>query len=263
MQAADLGRPVSYEFLGPIGSTGMRSPATTRGRSSPWLRAALVLVLTSPRLRRDSALLALVALAAACVLVNELWRFEFPFEYRRVGLSTWPLDSSCSWARRSLASGRTSRGPRSGRLRCLYVAQLLDRSPASATCARWSAAAVARGLGTGGVPQISSTAAGCRTHPCSCRTVACTSPSHTSCVGRRFRRSEERQVGFENRLPLARKASTILRRRARRAGARRDSRRPLRGRRPALHVRPRPPTRRHRGRGQNEELVVVQLPPPS
>jgi hypothetical protein len=44
----------------------------------------LVLVLTSRRLRHDPALLALASLALGCLVVSQLWRVHVPFEYRRV-----------------------------------------------------------------------------------------------------------------------------------------------------------------------------------
>ena len=83
-QASDLGSPVDYRIFDP----GWIDRAAIRGYFS-WeflalAAVALVVVLASSRLRRDPALLAVGALGLACVVVNELWRLEIAFEYRRV-----------------------------------------------------------------------------------------------------------------------------------------------------------------------------------
>jgi hypothetical protein len=83
LQAAELGRPVSYRFLGP----DWLDRAAVAGYYS-WAflvvaAVALALVLSSRRLRGDPALLAVLALGLACVLVSQLWRVHVPFEYRR------------------------------------------------------------------------------------------------------------------------------------------------------------------------------------
>jgi len=83
-QSARLGEPVSYRFLGP----DWLDRAAIEGYYS-WeflavVAVALALVLSSRRLRGDPALLAALALGLACVAVAELWRFHVPFEYRRV-----------------------------------------------------------------------------------------------------------------------------------------------------------------------------------
>ena len=83
-QAADLGSPVDYRIFDP----GRLDRAAIRGYFSWELLAlgavALGVVVASRGLRRDPALLAVGSLALACVVVNELWRIEFAFEYRRV-----------------------------------------------------------------------------------------------------------------------------------------------------------------------------------
>lgn len=83
-QAADLGRPVDPSFLG----TDWLDRAAIDGYFSARFllvaMLALALVVSSRRLRRDPALLPLLALALACILVSESWRVGFPFEYRRV-----------------------------------------------------------------------------------------------------------------------------------------------------------------------------------
>jgi hypothetical protein len=83
LQAADLGRPVGYRFFDP----GWLDRDAVAGYFS-WQFLALsgvglVLVVSSRRLRADPALLAVAALALACVLVSQLWRLHVPFEYRR------------------------------------------------------------------------------------------------------------------------------------------------------------------------------------
>jgi hypothetical protein len=83
-QSARLGQPVGYRFLGP----DWLDRAAIEGYYS-WeflgvAAVALTLVLSSRRLRGDPALLAALALAVACVAVEELWRLHVPFEYRRV-----------------------------------------------------------------------------------------------------------------------------------------------------------------------------------
>jgi hypothetical protein len=83
-QASDLGEPVDYRIFDP----GWIDRDAIRGYFS-WeflalATVALIVVLASRRLRGDSALLAVAGLGLACVLVSQLWRIEFSFEYRRV-----------------------------------------------------------------------------------------------------------------------------------------------------------------------------------
>ena len=68
----------------------------------------------------------------------------------------------------------------------------------------------AGGLGPHLVPRACSTAARCPTRSGSSATGACTSLCRTSCAGRRSPAFSERQVGFVDRLPLARQAAAIL-----------------------------------------------------
>lgn len=83
-QAADLGSPVDYRTFDP----GWIDRAAIGGYFSWELLAlgavALAVALVSRRLRRDSALLSVTALLLACVVVSQLWRIEVAFEYRRV-----------------------------------------------------------------------------------------------------------------------------------------------------------------------------------
>ena len=84
LQGRALGRPVSYRFLGP----DWLDRASLEGYYGlPFLvvsLVAVVLVLTSRRLRRDPALLAVASLAIACVVVGQLWRAHVSFDYQRV-----------------------------------------------------------------------------------------------------------------------------------------------------------------------------------
>ena len=82
-QAADLGRPVDYRLLGP---DWLDREAIAGYYSWPFLviaGIALALLVASRRQRGDPAVLAVVSLALACVVVSQLWRIHVPFEYRR------------------------------------------------------------------------------------------------------------------------------------------------------------------------------------
>ena len=83
-QSRDFGSPVSYRFFEP---DWLDLDAVGSYFSWAFLAIAAVsaiLVFSSSRLRRDPALLVLGALLVASVVVSQLWRIEFPFEYRRV-----------------------------------------------------------------------------------------------------------------------------------------------------------------------------------
>jgi len=83
LQASALGRPVSYRFLG---ADWLDRAAIEGYYSSQFLGVVAVavgLVLSSRRLRSDPALLAVGALALACLAVSQLWRVHVPYEYRR------------------------------------------------------------------------------------------------------------------------------------------------------------------------------------
>jgi hypothetical protein len=207
-QAADLGRPVDPRFLG----TDWLDRAAIDGYFS-WRfllvsAGALALVLSSQRLRRDPALLALLALALSCVLVSESWRVDFPFEYRRV---VYPFGIA---------------------LALLVGVAFLRFRPRSAWVAAWVLVLVA-------VAQLS---IGLRLPQ---RVLEGAGPEPASVVGLRELRDRldagslrdaellvtdaclhfgvayvvrrptipaygERQVGFESRLPLARQAAAVL-----------------------------------------------------
>jgi hypothetical protein len=83
-QAANLGPPIDHRFFD---SNWFSWQVVEYYYSLAFLAlvaVAVVLVLSSRTLRRDAALLAVVSLGTACVLVGELSRLEIPFEYRRV-----------------------------------------------------------------------------------------------------------------------------------------------------------------------------------
>lgn len=82
-QSAELGSPVSYRLFEPDWLT---LQTVVDYYSWPFLAMAAVSVLVllvRGNLRRDHALLALAALGVASVLVGQLWRIHVPFEYRR------------------------------------------------------------------------------------------------------------------------------------------------------------------------------------
>ena len=84
LQGRALGRPVDYRFLDPH----WLDRASVEGYYGIAFLVlslvAVVLVLTSGRLRRDRALLALASLALACVAISQLWRAHVAFDYQRV-----------------------------------------------------------------------------------------------------------------------------------------------------------------------------------
>ena len=84
LQERALGTPVGSRFLDP---GWLDRAAVEHYYGVPFLAASLValaLVLTSRRLREDAALLALASLALACVLVSQLWRVDVSLDYQRV-----------------------------------------------------------------------------------------------------------------------------------------------------------------------------------
>ncbi|MDQ3378736.1 MAG: hypothetical protein M3546_00220 [Actinomycetota bacterium] len=83
LQSADLGSPVSYRLFEP---DWLDLQTLVDYYSWPFLALAalsVLLLLASGRLRRDRALLALAALGLASILVGQLWRIHVPYEYRR------------------------------------------------------------------------------------------------------------------------------------------------------------------------------------
>ena len=84
LQSRALGKPVSWRYLGP---DWLDRAALEHYFGLPFLACSLgavALVLTSRSLRQDPALLALVSVALACVVVSQLWRVHVSFDYQRV-----------------------------------------------------------------------------------------------------------------------------------------------------------------------------------
>ena len=206
-RVARSGAPVSYRFLDPDW-LDRASLEHYYGRAVPRrvARRACVLVLTSRRLRRDPALLAAgVARARVRRRRPTLARRTSSFDYQRVvyyfgvGLALLigaaftrrkrPRRLGCG-LRRSCSSSSHGRS--------------VGTSPSRAR--RAVRAARSGGLRSHLVPGEArprrTAGFGANRHA----TRVSTSPCRTSCAGRRFPRSRERQVGFVDRLPLARQA---------------------------------------------------------
>jgi hypothetical protein len=83
-QANDLGSPVDYRNFEPDWFSWRVVEDYYSLAFLALAAASVVLVWASRELRRDAALLALVAVAVAGVVVGQLWRLQVPFEYRRV-----------------------------------------------------------------------------------------------------------------------------------------------------------------------------------
>jgi len=84
LQADALGAPVSYRFLDP-GWLDRASLEHYYGAAFLVVSVvAVALVLSSSRLRRDRALLAVASLVLACVVVSQVWRVHVSFDYQRV-----------------------------------------------------------------------------------------------------------------------------------------------------------------------------------
>ena len=83
-QAEALGAPVNYRFLDP-GWLDRASLEHYYGAAFLVVSVvAVALVLSSSRLRRDRGLLAVASLVLACVVVSQLWRVHVSFDYQRV-----------------------------------------------------------------------------------------------------------------------------------------------------------------------------------
>jgi len=83
LQSVELGSPVSYRLFEP---DWLNLQTFVDYYSWPFLTLAalsILVLLVRGDLRRDRALLALAALAVASILVGQLWRVHVPFEYRR------------------------------------------------------------------------------------------------------------------------------------------------------------------------------------
>ncbi len=83
LQSAELGSPVSYRLFEP---DWLNLQTFVDYYSWPFLALAalsVLVLLARGGLRRDHALLALAALVLASIIVGQLWRVHVPFEYRR------------------------------------------------------------------------------------------------------------------------------------------------------------------------------------
>jgi hypothetical protein len=83
-QAEDLGQPVDYRFLGPEWFDREAFVGYFSWSFLALCAIAAGVVIAAARLRRDPAALGLLSLVLACIVVAELWRVEVAFEYRRV-----------------------------------------------------------------------------------------------------------------------------------------------------------------------------------
>lgn len=207
LQGRALGTPVSYRFLGP---DWLDRAAVEHYFSVPFLVLALVavmVVLTSRRLAHDRSLLALVSLAFACAVVGQLWRVHVSFDYQRVvylaGVGIALLIGATSTRRRAHAVwitifalafvwvGRTSIGLRLP----VRVVHTEPRSAAVTGLTRFR-----DHLDRGVLPDT--------------RLIVSDACLHFAVpyLARRptIPAFSERQVGFVDRMPLARQAAAIL-----------------------------------------------------
>ncbi len=209
LQSAELGSPVSYRLFEP---DWLDLQALVDYYSWPFLALAalsVLLLIANGRLRCDRALLALAALGIASILVGQLWRIHVPFEYRRavyylglalvmlIGTASLRLPRAAVWiagyvlvlaymAHSSIGLRLPERLLTGGQQRSAAVEALIEL----------------RGeLDNGRQPEA--------------RVVVADSCLHFV-VPYLLRRPtiaafEDWQVGFSNRLPLARKAQAVLR----------------------------------------------------
>ena len=206
-QKEALGSPVSYRFLGRDWLDRGAIEVYYSWEFLALVVVALVLVLSSRRLRSDPALLSLAALSLACVLVSQLWRVGFPFEYRRV---VYYL-AVAMVILVGVAFLRLVRHPAliAAFVLCLaYVAHLSVglRLPERVLEGRQPRAPAVTGLlelrerlDSGELPDARIASDGCTLFSVPYLVRRPTLPAF-----------DERQVGFVDRLPLARKAEAIL-----------------------------------------------------
>jgi hypothetical protein len=208
-QLAGLGRPVDYRLLGPkwLGFDTVVGYYTWAFVA--FSAAGLLLVLSARRLRRDPALLAVAALAIASVLASQLWVIRFAFPYGRfvyylgvamvlvIGVGFQRLKGGGWLAVAGYAVVLAYFAHLSVGLR--FPERVLS-SPEPRTAAVSALESFRRRLDSGQLPDA--------------RFLVTDSCLHFS-VPYLVRRPTlpaffEGQVGFENRLPLARKAARIL-----------------------------------------------------
>lgn len=207
-QAADLGRPIDASMLEPDWLSWQVLVDFFAPGFLVLTAVSALVVLAASGLRRDPALLAVLALLVTCAAVSELWRLEISFEYRRVvfyaGVALAVLIG--------VAMSRLVRGPISAvaavvvlvyvvhgsiglRLPARLLTDLEPKGKESVTIKRFGDA-----LQRGDVRDAS---------------LVITDRCHTFVVPYLLRRPtiiafEPWQVGFESRVPLAAKGVAIL-----------------------------------------------------
>jgi hypothetical protein len=207
-QASDLGSPVGFDQLQP---DWLSWDVVVGHYSSTFLilaAASVVTVLAARELRRDPAMLAVLALAVACVVLAELWLLEVSFEYRRsllyaglamtmlVGAASSRLRRGPVWVLATIAAlafvGHVTVGLR-------LPERLLSESAPKGTAAQ-TIRSFGQSLARGEVEDTK---------------MVVTDSCHTFVVPYLLRRPTlvafaPWQVGFKSRVPLATRASEIL-----------------------------------------------------
>ena len=164
-------------------------------------------MLTSRRLRADPALLALLALGLACVAVSQLWRAHVAFDYQRVvyyaGVGLALLLGAAFVRYRAHVAGSRSWCWRSSSSRgAPWVCGCRNGSSAPSPATRRSPGSLAfrAMLDRGALPETERIVSdGCFQFAVPYLVRRPTIPAFS-----------ERQVGFVDRLPLARQAAAIL-----------------------------------------------------
>jgi hypothetical protein len=208
-QAADLGSPVSFRMFEP---DWLSWRVIVDYYSLAFLllgAASVVAVLMRRELRRDSAFLAILSLVVACVVVGELWRLEIPFEYRRVvyyaGIAVAMLVGA--------VAPRIVRDARLWTLGALLVLVYIGHASIGLRLPeRLLRGAEPKGTAAATIRRFAESLAGGEVRDAS---VVVADRCHNFVVPYLLRRPtivafEPWQVGFESRVPLARKAAAIL-----------------------------------------------------
>lgn len=207
-QARSLGDPVDYRFFEPDWLTW---GALDEYLSAEYLvlgGVSLLVVLAGRRSRRDPALLAVAALLLASVAASQLWRLEISYEYRR---AVYPFGLALALLVGAAVARRARPLPVAtvGLVVCLYFAHsaiglrlpqrlLADHEPTSSAPAALDA--VRSRIDRGELPDT--------------RLVVADRCLHFIVPYLLQRPTiaafEEWQIAFENRLPAARRAATIM-----------------------------------------------------
>ena len=207
LQGRALGRPVSWRFLGP---DWLDRAAIEHYYGVLFLGVSVVavaVVLTSRRVRGDPALLAVASLALGCAVGGELWRVHVSFDYQRVvyyfgvglalliGAAFLRMRAHPAWIAAFVVVGvllaRSSVGLRLPE----RVVETAPRAPAVTALV-----AFREKLDRGVLPDSERLVTdGCLHFAVAYLVRRPTLPAFS-----------ERQVGFVDRLPLAREAATVL-----------------------------------------------------